>query len=136
MNIILVFTKCCLKSTKFYLASTAILGAFHLMTQVDTSIILSFFQYLKKNKDRTMFVSTYVTKWKIPINVCTTNTYQSVSFLNSQGWEPLEIAKYSYFSKDTLSLYFRDSPKVFHWSPGVENVVFQKVQGIPGLFRI
>lgn len=59
------------------------------------------------------------------INICTTNTYQSVSFLNSQGWESLEIAEYSIIGKDTLSFCFRSSPKVLHQTPGMD-VTFQK----------
>jgi len=41
------------------------MGTFHLMTQVDTSIVLSFY-LLNAKKDRTMFVSTCVIKWKAP----------------------------------------------------------------------
>jgi len=37
-------------------------GAFHLVTQVNTNIILSFLTFNKKQ--RTIFVSTCVTKWK------------------------------------------------------------------------
>jgi len=46
------------------------MSAFPLTTQVDTGIILSFFQHLKnmKNKDRMTLVSTCVAKGKVSYN--------------------------------------------------------------------
>jgi len=50
------------------LARLTTLGAFHLVTQVDTNIILSFLTFNKK-QSRTILVSTCVTKWKAPIGL-------------------------------------------------------------------
>jgi len=44
--------------------NSKIITVFHLVTQVDTSIVLCYL--LNAKKDRTMFVSTCITKWKIP----------------------------------------------------------------------
>jgi len=43
-----------------------IMGAFHLVTQVDTNIILSFLTFNKKQRQNDTIVSTCVTKWKAP----------------------------------------------------------------------
>jgi len=64
------------------------MGAFHLMTQVDTSVILSFLTF--RDKDKTTLVSTYVIKWKVAQN------YQIVLYIILKDYKLYpSIYKYS-----------------------------------------
>jgi len=53
----------CGKVPRSKTGSLAIKSTFHLVTQVDTSIVLSLL-FIECQKDRTMFMSTCVIKWK------------------------------------------------------------------------
>jgi len=54
--------------------------AFHLVTQVDTNIVLSLLLQSNVKKDRTTFVSTCVIKWKTPITISFRNNIYRINF--------------------------------------------------------